>query len=117
MNTTEQKDKYTCLFGGGGARGFAYCGTFEALEKLKIDIGIIGGSSVGSIYSALYAAGYNAEELKTISKTVNFELFRDLHFGLGKDFALSKGDIFTDWLRKLLQKKFGKIIQKKLILQ
>lgn len=108
MTTTEIREKYTCLFGGGGARGFAYCGTLEALEKLNIDIEMIGGSSVGSIYSALYAAGYSPDELKDISMTVNFELFRDLHFGLGKDFALSKGDVFTNWLRELLQKKVWK---------
>lgn len=105
MNTTDKRDKYTCLFGGGGARGFAYCGTLQALEELNIDIGMIGGSSVGSIFAALIAVGYNSEELKSIFKRVNFELFRDIHIGFGGDFALSKGEIFTDWLRELLQKK------------
>ncbi len=36
---------------------------------------------------------------------VNFELFRDIHFGFGKDFAISKGAIFLDWLRELIEKK------------
>lgn len=105
MNTTENREKYTCLFGGGGARGFAYCGTLQALEELNIDIGMIGGSSVGSIFAALIAAGYNSNELKNIFKKANFELFRDIHIGFGGDFALSKGEIFTEWLRELLQKK------------
>ncbi len=97
--------KYTCLFGGGGARGFAYCGTVKALEDLNIDVESTGGSSVGAIFAALLAAGYTSEELKDIFMKVNFELFKDIHFGLGKDFALSKGDIFTDWVRELLEKK------------
>ena len=97
--------KYTCLFGGGGARGFAYCGTIKALEKLNVEIEMTGGSSVGSIFAALLAAGYTSDEMKEIFMKVNFDLFRDIHFGLGKDFALSKGDIFTEWVRALLQSK------------
>ena len=97
--------KYTCLFGGGGARGFAYCGAVKALEKLGVDVEMTGGSSVGAIFAALLAAGYTSGEMKDIFMKVNFDLFRDIHFGLGKDFALSKGDIFTDWVRNLLQAK------------
>ena len=45
---------------------------------------------------------------------VNFDLFRDIHFGIGKPFALSKGEIFMDWLNELLKNKvegaFGKRI-------
>ena len=37
---------------------------------------------------------------------VNFDLFRDIHFGLGKEFALSKGGVFLDWLRELIEKKY-----------
>ncbi len=96
---------YTCLFGGGGARGFAYCGTIKALEELGINIDMTGGSSVGAIFAALLAVGYTSDEMKDIFMRVNFDLFRDIHFGLGKDFALSKGDIFTDWVRNLLQAK------------
>ena len=96
---------YTCLFGGGGARGFAYCGAIKALEKLGVNVEMTGGSSVGSIFAALLAGGYTSDEMKDIFIKVNFDLFRDIHFGLGKDFALSKGDIFTDWIRELLQAK------------
>ena len=105
MHTDEIKEKYTCLFGGGGARGFAYCGSLKALEELNIDIEMVGGSSVGAVFASLIAAGYNAKELKNIFQSVNFELFRDIHFGLGKDFALSKGEVFTNYLRSLLQAK------------
>ena len=97
--------KYTCLFGGGGARGFAYCCSIKAMEDLGIQYDIIGGSSVGSVIATLLAVGYNSQEIKDIFMKVNFELFRDIRFGLGKDFALSKGEVFTDWLRTLLAEK------------
>lgn len=98
--------KYTCLFGGGAIRGAAYAGSVKALEELGINPYNIGGSSVGSIVAALMAIGYNADELKEIFLDVNFDLFRDFQFGLGPKFALSKGEVFLEWIRDLIEKKF-----------
>jgi NTE family protein len=98
--------KYTCLFGGGAIRGLAYIGAIKALEELDIDIDTLAGSSVGSIFAALLAVGYNAKELKQIFLKVNFDLFKDLSFGFGPLFALSKGEVFLDWVRELIEKKY-----------
>jgi len=97
--------KYTCLFGGGAIRGLAYVGAIRALEELNIEYDIIGGSSVGSIFAALVACGYKSYELENLFMKVNFELFKDIHFGFGKSFALSKGEIFVDWLNELISRK------------
>lgn len=97
--------KYTCLFGGGAIRGLAYVGTIRALEELSIEYDIIGGSSVGSIFATLVACGYKSYELENLFMKVNFELFKDIHLGLGKVLALSKGEIFVDWLNELISKK------------
>ncbi len=98
--------KYTCLFGGGAIRGAAYAGAVKALEELNIIPENIGGSSVGSIVAALMAVGYNADDIKEIFLDVNFDLFRDFQFGLGPKFALSKGEVFLEWIRDLIEKKF-----------
>ena len=98
--------KYTCLFGGGAIRGAAYAGAVKALEEIGINPTNIGGSSVGSIVAALMAVGYSAQEMKEVFLDVNFDLFRDLQFGLGAKFALSKGEVFLDWIRELIEKKF-----------
>ncbi len=98
--------KYTCLFGGGAIRGAAYAGAVKALEELNITPENIGGSSVGSIVAALMAVGYTADELREIFLDVNFDLFRDFQFGLGPKFALSKGEVFLDWIRDLIEQKF-----------
>lgn len=98
--------KYTCLFGGGAIRGLAYVGTIRALEELGIDYDIIVGSSVGSIFATLLACGYKSYELEKLFLRVNFELFRDIHFGFGRNIALSKGEIFEDWLEEHISKKF-----------
>ena len=106
----EKSFKYACLFGGGAIRGVAYCGTIKALEELGVDADIIAGSSVGSIIAGLLAVGYTAQELKEIFLQVNFELFRDLQFALGPQFALSKGEVFLDWVRELIEQKFWLIV-------
>ena len=106
MRTQNKSLEYTCIFGGGAIRGMSYVGALRALEELGVNTTTIAGSSVGAIFAGLLSVGYNAEELKDIFMQVNYELFRDIHFGFGKDFAISKGEIFLDWLRELIEKKF-----------
>lgn len=98
--------KYTCLFGGGAIRGIAYIGAIKAFEELGITSNTLAGSSVGSIFAALLAVGYNAKELKEIFSKVNFDLFKDISIGIGPIFALSKGEVFLEWVRELIEKKF-----------
>ena len=106
MIKIDESLKYACIFGGGAARGVCYVGAVKALEELGIAPTTIAGSSVGSIFAGLLALGYTAEELKTVFMQINYELFRDIQFGLGKDFALSKGGIFLDWIRDLIEQKY-----------
>ncbi len=98
--------KYACLFGGGAIRGAAHVGVIKALEEIGVEPTILAGSSVGSIIAALYAIGYTYQELSEIFMAVNFEIFRDLAFGFSPKFALSKGEVFLDWIRELIEKKF-----------
>ena len=106
MDKENKSLKYTCILGGGAIRGTSYVGVLKALEELNINPQTIAGSSVGAVFASLWAVGYTPEETKEIFLDVNFELFRDIHFGFGKDFALSKGGIFLDWLRELIEKKY-----------
>ena len=105
--------KYDVIFGGGAIRGVAYLGAIKALEEVGVEIGSLAGSSVGAIFAGLIAVGYNVEELKNLFLNVNFDLFKDIHFGLGKEFALSKGEVFLDWLRDLIEKKYYGDVYKK----
>lgn len=105
--------KYACLFGGGAIRGISYIGALKALEELEIHPETLGGSSVGSIIASLLAVGYSAEEIKHVFLKVNFDLFRDISIGLGTNFALSKGEVFLDWVREMIESKFYKNNYKK----
>ena len=103
-----KSENYTCIFGGGAVRGMAYAGSIKALEELNINIRTIAGSSVGSIVAGLLAVGYTSDEIKNILMSVNFNLFKDLNFGFGKELAFSKGNIFLEKIREVIEKKFYK---------
>lgn len=98
--------KYTCLFGGGAIRGIAHVGALRAMERLGIETDTYAGSSVGSIVAALVGVGYNADEIEDIFLKVNFNLFKDIQFGIKQQFALSKGEVFLEWMRELMESKF-----------
>lgn len=96
--------EYTCIFGGGAIRGLAYIGALRALEELDVKINTLAGSSVGAIFAGLLAVGYKCSEIEDILMKVNFELFKDIH--LGKNFGICKGEVFLEWIRELIEKKF-----------
>lgn len=106
MDKSNKSFEYTCIFGGGAIRGVSYAGAAKAMEELGIYPKTIAGSSVGAIFAGLVAVGYKADELTEIFMQVSYELFKDIHFGFGKDFAISKGEIFLDWLREIIEKRY-----------
>lgn len=104
--TTQTSMQYTCLFGGGAIRGTAYVGAVRAMEELGINPNTYAGSSVGAVFAGLAALGYSADELETLFYKFNFEMFRDVQIALGANFALSKGEVFLEWIRDLIEQKF-----------
>ncbi len=51
------------ILGGGGARGFAHLGVLRAIEEAGIPIDVIGGTSMGAVLAAMYAAGLSVDEM------------------------------------------------------
>ncbi len=56
--------KVGLVLGGGAARGFAHVGVIRVLEREKIPIDLIVGTSVGSLVGAIYADKKNSFELE-----------------------------------------------------
>ncbi len=96
---------YVCILGGGAVRGLTYIGALEALKKLNVDIKKIAGSSVGSIFAAFYAVGYNTSELANIFESVNFNIFKDINISLKPQLGISKGEVFYEFVKTHIEKK------------
>ena len=80
----KSKPKVGLALGGGAARGLAYIGILKVLEKHKIHIDYIAGTSIGAVVGALYASGYSSKELEQIVKDTKWkELFEVSDFQLG----------------------------------
>lgn len=74
-------------FAGGGFFGIAQVAALKVMEKYKeyFDIERIRGVSVGSMVAALYAVGYNADELTKILYEMDFDsLIKDTYFAYFK---------------------------------
>lgn len=98
--------KYLCIFGGGAIRGFAYLGALEALREINVEIKAYAGSSVGAVFATFAALGFSSCELRDVFGEVNFDLFKDIQINLAKNFAISKGEFFIEWIRSSIEKKY-----------
>lgn len=64
----------------GGARGIAHIGVLKTLEEANIPIDMIAGTSAGSLFGGLYAAGKTTDEIARFAK--NLVKLIDLKSGL-----------------------------------
>ena len=63
---------------GGGARGAAHIGVLKVLERERIPIDYIAGTSMGSIIGGLYASGMSPEEIEAQLVAVDWDdVFED----------------------------------------
>jgi NTE family protein len=58
------RPKIGLVLSGGGARGVAHIGVLKALERLRVPLDYIAGTSMGAIVGGLYASGMSPEELE-----------------------------------------------------
>ena len=61
---------------GGGVKGAGHIGVIKALQENGIEIGYIGGTSIGSIVAALYAMNYTIEEMLKLFRYFSKEIMR-----------------------------------------
>ncbi|MFB5085453.1 patatin-like phospholipase family protein [Symbiobacterium thermophilum] len=64
--------KVGLALGGGFARGMAHIGVLQALVAAGIPIGLVAGTSAGSLVGALYAAGCDPWALEQLAAEMNW---------------------------------------------
>jgi NTE family protein len=92
------------VLSGGGARGFAHIGVLRALSDAKMPVDGIGGTSIGAIIAAGWAAGWDPLELRERMRRsfVDTNPLNDYTLPLVSLVAGRK-------VRRLLQREFGEI--------
>jgi len=99
-----KKRKAGLALGGGVARGLAHIGVLEALQREKIPIDMIAGTSAGAAIGALYAQGKDVSMIKSLA--IDMVDRKKLAFLV--DLALPKtGFIEGKKIRKQLQAAIG----------
>lgn len=98
-----KKLKVGLALGGGSARGLAHIGVLEVLEKEKIPIDMIAGTSAGALIGALYARGSSAGEIKEMVTSMSL-----IDRARMIDLALPKtGLIAGERIKKMLKELIG----------
>ncbi|MBN9287970.1 MAG: hypothetical protein BGO43_00490 [Gammaproteobacteria bacterium 39-13] len=90
------------VFQGGGAKGGAYIGAYEALDELGYldEIVCPGGASAGAIPAFFMGLGFDSKQFKYLSESINFKDFTDLkQSGWGQFFSGNKVGVALDMVR------------------
>jgi len=61
------------VLSGGGARGLSHVGVLKVLERERIPIDAIAGTSMGAIIGGLYASGMSADQIEAELIKVNWD--------------------------------------------
>jgi NTE family protein len=73
-----ERPKIGLVLGGGGARGAAHIGVLRELERLRVPIDAIAGTSMGAIVGGLYASGMTPAELSELITSLDWkDAFQD----------------------------------------
>lgn len=101
------------VFSGGGVKGFALVGAYQAIEDKGLQFKRVAGTSAGSIVAALIAANYSSKEVFNLINELDLSHFLDqrrtivptpitkwllLYWRMG----LYKGNKLEEWLQSKL---------------
>jgi NTE family protein len=64
LSAWADRPKVGLVLSGGGARGLAHVGVLKVLERERIPVDVIAGTSMGAIVGGLYASGLSAQEVE-----------------------------------------------------
>lgn len=101
------------VFSGGGIKGLALIGAYQAIEERGLRFKRVAGTSAGAIVAAFIAAGYSSNELKDIMEEANIKKLLDPNAGISIPFikwfriyyrlGLYKGAVLENWIEQKLK--------------
>jgi len=96
----KKKKGFVLALSGGGGRGLAHLGVFEALEAHKLVPDAIVGTSIGALFGAMYALNPDAGVVKErVFRFLDSESFKNLKLPSVHDASVEEMD--ESWLTRL----------------
>ncbi len=86
------RPKIALVLSGGGARGGAHVGVLKVLEKNRVPIDMIVGTSMGSFVGGLYVSGKTPQEIEEMLTTTDWTKYIKTDFNR-QDIPMRKKDI------------------------
>lgn len=99
--------KYLAL-SGGGVKGFAYIGCFQALKDLGRlqEVEEISGTSIGSVFGFFHILKYTPEELYSFIKKFDYKMIKSLDFmNLFRNWGIETGEKAVRFLQSMVRYK------------
>ncbi|MGR3764990.1 patatin-like phospholipase family protein [Rossellomorea sp. NS-SX7] len=101
------------VFSGGGVKGLALIGAYQAIEERGFRFRRVAGTSAGAIVAAFIAAGYSSSELKDIMEEMDIKKVLDTNavfsipfikwFRVYYRLGLYKGIALENWIEQKLK--------------
>ncbi|OYX26094.1 MAG: patatin [Flavobacteriales bacterium 32-35-8] len=105
--------KIGLVLSGGGMRGVAHIGVIRALEEHGIIPTHIAGSSVGAIVGALYAYGYDWEDILNFFRTI--QIFELKKYAINKPGIIDTEKFYSAFKQYLKEDDFS-VLKKQLFI-
>jgi len=67
----DQRPRVALVLSGGGARGFAHVGVLQVLERLRVPVDCVVGTSMGALVGGAYAAGVRPDHMQEVLQSTD----------------------------------------------
>ena len=73
IRTVRHRPTVALVLSGGGAKGAAHVGVIKYLESIGMPVDIVMGTSMGGLVGGIYALGYDAADLDSIIRSIDWD--------------------------------------------
>ncbi len=74
VRTVCHRPTVALVLSGGGAKGAAHVGVLKYLESIGMPVDIVMGTSMGGLVGGIYALGYDADDLDSIIRNIDWNM-------------------------------------------
>lgn len=103
----DRRPRVGVVLSGGGARGFAHIGVLNVLQREKVPVDVLVGTSVGALVGALYASGLPPERIANLSAELGWTQLTDLSAARVVRLLVSEQLLSTQNMEKYLETHIG----------